>query len=251
MRTHCWCIVLLAGCAAGQEVAFVTLTPSGIAKVHEGAVRARRRMAPCSTFKIPNAAIGLESSVIPSPEHVLKYDDKKHRSQEFWPDSWAKDQDLRTAFRNSAIWYFREIANRVGPGNMQAFVDRFQYGNRDTSGWKDPFWLGSTLRISPVEQVEFLDALFENRFGLTPRTVNAVQDFMRQEEKGGKTLFYKTGACTDREAGAEVWLVGFVQDGSRRTFFAMNAGGVPMDQIFSKRIELGRERLIKAGLWPQ
>ena len=242
-------MILGAGAGMAEDVAFVTMTPHGVAKVHEGAGRARRRLAPCSTFKIPNAVIGLETGVISGPEHVLKYDDKKHRTQTFWPEAWAKDQDLRNAFRVSAIWYFREIADRAGRGTMQAFLDRFGYGNRDTSGWADPFWLGSSLRISPVEQVEFMDRLFRNEFGLTPRHVAAVESFMRQESKDGRELFYKTGACTDREAGPEVWLVGFVRNGNARTYFAMNAGAVSMDDIFSRRIELGKERLVKAGLW--
>ena len=158
-------------------------------------------------------------------------------------------KDLRSAFRVSAIWYFREIADRAGRGTMQSFLDRFHYRNRDTSGWTDPFWLGSSLRISPVEQVEFMDRLFRNEFGLTPRHVAAVESFMRQEFKDGLELFYKTGACTDREAGPEVWLVGFVQNRKERTYFAMNAGSASMDDIFSRRIELGKERLVKAGLW--
>ena len=249
MRLLVW-MILCAGFGVAQDVAFVTMTPQGVAKVHEGAARARRRLSPCSTFKIPNAAIGLETGVIPSPDHVLTYDDKKHRTQKFWPAEWAKDQDLRTAFRVSAIWYFREIAERAGKGTMQAFLDRFGYGNRDTGGWADPFWVGSSLRISPVEQVEYMDRLFRNTYGLTPGNVAAVESFMRQEEKGGRVLYYKTGACTDRDAGPEVWLVGFVQEGKSRTYFAMNAGSASMDDIFAKRIELAKERLARAGLWP-
>ena len=132
---------------------------------------------------------------------------------------------------------------------MQAFWDRFGYGNRHTSGWADPFWLGSSLRISPVEQVQFMDRLFRNEFGLTPRHVAAVESFMRRESKDGRELFYKTGACTDREAGPEVWLVGFVRNGKARTYFAMNAGSALMGDIFLRRIELAKERLVKAGLW--
>jgi len=233
-----------------QDITFVTMTPKGIPKVHEGAARARRRLAPCSTFKIPNAAIGLESGVIPSPAHVLQYDEKKHKTQAFWPAEWSRDQDLKSAFRVSAVWYFREIATRVGQGTMNNFLTRFQYGNKDTSGWNDPFWIGSTLRISPVEQVEFLDKFFRNEFGLAPRTVAALEDFMRQVEKDGRVLHYKTGACTDRDAGPEVWLVGFVRNGTERTYFAMSAGSAKMDDVFSKRVSLARERLAKLGLFP-
>ena len=149
----------LAACGwmlCGQDAAFVTMTPKGVAKVHEGAARARRRMSPCSTFKIPNALIGLETGAIPSPDFVIRFDEKKHRTGTFWVDAWSKDQDLRSAFRVSAVWYFRELAARVGEGNMKAFVERFGYGNRDVSAWPAAFWIGSSLRISPVEQVELL-----------------------------------------------------------------------------------------------
>ena len=97
--------------------------------------------------------------------------------------------------------------------------------------------------------MEFLDRLFRNEFGLTPRHVAAVESFMLQESKDGRELYYKSGACTDREAGPQVWLAGFVQNGKQRTYFAMNAGAKSMDEILSRRIELGKERLVKAGLW--
>ena len=245
LRFLCFSSALLA-----QDITFVTMTPKGTLTIHEGAARARRRLAPCSTFKIPNASIGLESGVIPSPTHVLQYDEKKHKTQAFWPQEWSRDQDLKNAFRVSAVWYFREIATRVGQNKMDGFLNRFQYGNKASSGWNDPFWIGSTLRISPVEQVEFLDKFFRNEFGLSPKTVAALKDFMRQVEKDGRVLHYKTGACTDRDAGPEVWLVGFVQNGAQRTYFAMNAGSAKMDDIFSKRVSFARERLAKLGLFP-
>lgn len=235
----------------GQEVAFVTLTPKGVAKVLEGGARARRRMSPCSTFKIPNSVIGLETGAIPSADYVIRFDEKKHRTGTFWVEAWGKDQDLRSAFRVSAVWYFRELAGRLGPGNMKAFVERFGYGNRDTSAWEAPFWIGSTLRISPVEQVEFLDRLFRNEFGVTPGHLGTLEGFMRQEEKDGRVLHFKTGACTDADAGPEVWLVGFVQNGPERTYFALNAGGGVLNDLIARRNELVKERLIRHGLWPR
>jgi len=239
-----------AACLAAQDISFVTMTPNGVAKVHEGQQRAHRRLSPCSTFKIPNSAIGLETGVVSGPKHVKKYDESKHKSQAFWPEEWSRDHDLKSAFRVSAVWYFVEMAKETGPGNMAAFLKRFDYGNRDSSPWPAPFWIGSTLRISPLEQVQFLDRLFRNDFGLQPSTVAALEDFMRQKSAGAKTLFYKTGACTDAEAGPQVWLVGFVQDGTQRTYFAMNAGAATFDPIFDKRVAFARERLAKLGLFP-
>jgi beta-lactamase class D len=60
MRILGWLAV--AGMAlAAQDVTFVTMTPKGVAKVVEGSPWARRRVSPCSTFKIPNSVIGLET----------------------------------------------------------------------------------------------------------------------------------------------------------------------------------------------
>lgn len=245
-----WWVALLAGAAGGQEITFVTMAEAGVAKVEEGPARARRRLSPCSTYKIPNAVIGLETGAIPGPDSVIRYEAARHRPPGFWLESWGRDLDLRTAFRLSAVWYFRELAGRVGPERMQAFVDRLGYGNRDLRGWRDPFWIRSTLRISAVEQVEFLDRLFRNTYGLTPANVAAVEEFMRQETNGPRTLFYKTGACTDVEAGFGGWVVGFVREGTGpRRFFALQAAFPSMEELQQKRMDLLHTRLRAAGLW--
>lgn len=226
--------------------------PAGEAfRILENASRARLRLTPCSTFKIPNTAIALESGVIAGPETVIEYVESKHkRKSGFFPDSWAKDNNLRSAFRNSVFWYYQEIAERAGPATMQAYVDRFLYGNRDASGPANAFWLGGSLAISAVEQVEFLDKLFANRFELQPRTLNLLQEFMLNEQRGGVKLYGKTGAGTDTKHGPVVWFVGFVESGKQRTYFAMNAGHSDMDSIFSRRIDMAKERLVQAGLYP-
>ena len=112
---------------------------------------ARRRFSPCSTFKIPNSLIGLETGVIPGPDFVLPWDGTHYEIA-----AWNRDHDLRSAIANSVVWYYRELARRVGLARMKEYVERFSYGNQDLSGGVDRFWLGSSLRISPEEQVAFL-----------------------------------------------------------------------------------------------
>jgi beta-lactamase class D len=241
---------LLASLAAGaQEVTLVTLLEGGVVKVEEGPARARRRLSPCSTFKIPNAVIGLETGAIPSPSHVIPFDPARHRSPGFWLEAWSRDHDLGSAFRASAVWYFKDLAARVGPANMRAFLDRFDYGNRDATGWPEPFWIGGPLRISPVEHVEFLDRLFRNAYGLTPANVATVEAFMRQPANGPRELYFKTGACTDRDAGLTGWVVGFVREpGRRRHYFAFNAAFASMASLMEKRTALFEQSLRRAGL---
>ena len=42
------------------------------------------------------------------------------------------------------------------------YLTRIQYGNADLSGGVDRFWLDGALRISAMEQVDFLRKLYRN-----------------------------------------------------------------------------------------
>ena len=39
---------------------------------------------------------------------------------------------------------------------LQKFLDKINYGNKDISGGISKFWLGSTLKISANEQLQFI-----------------------------------------------------------------------------------------------
>ena len=52
------------------------------------------------------------------------------------------------------------VATGIGEERMQRGLDRIGYGNRDISGGLTRFWLQSSLKISPREQVGLLRALF-------------------------------------------------------------------------------------------
>ena len=44
----------------------------------------------------------------------------------------------------------------------EKYLTRIQYGNADPSGGVDRFWLDGALRISAMEQVDFLRKLYRN-----------------------------------------------------------------------------------------
>ncbi len=57
--------------------------------------------------------------------------------------------------KHSVVWFYQEVARRIGAERMQAHLDALGYGNRDISGGIDKFWLTGGLRISPHEQIDF------------------------------------------------------------------------------------------------
>src|SRR5687767_13507896 len=58
----------------GLDATFVLLNRSTNQFIRYNADRADQRFAPCSTFKIPNTAILLETGIAPDANYQLKYD---------------------------------------------------------------------------------------------------------------------------------------------------------------------------------
>src|SRR5207244_11386897 len=85
----------------------------------ENPQRARQRFTPCSTYKVPNSLIALETGEAADPTFTLAYDPKRDGEQR---GAWALDLDLRSALRYSALWYYRERARRVGPARMEKYL---------------------------------------------------------------------------------------------------------------------------------
>jgi beta-lactamase class D len=199
---------------------FVVL--SGGRTIRHDPKRAATRFSPASTFKIPHALIALETGVATDAEFRLPWSGRVPEG-EFWRASWSRDHTLRTAMRESVVWYFQETARRIGSERMRTWVDRFGYGNRDISGKIDRFWLDGPLRISADEQVEFLRAFHEGRLGVSERAGSIVREILILERNREYVLSGKTGT-TRRQPSDTIlaWLVGYVERDERTHFFAMN-----------------------------
>lgn len=83
-----------------EEATAVVLRSDGHAvRYHPG--RATRRFPPASTFKIAHTVGALETGVADGPDFALPWDSTRVPRTEFFPDSWARDQTLRSAFQHS------------------------------------------------------------------------------------------------------------------------------------------------------
>ncbi len=184
------------------------------------APRASERFSPCSTFKVPNSLIGLETGVIKDADFELKWDGVK-RSRE----ALNHDHTLRTAMRDSVVWYYQELARRVGRDRMEKHLRALNYGNMSTAGPIDEFWLNGTLTISADEQVAFIDRLRRADVPFSKRSVDIVQDVMKLDERDGWTLYGKTGTEGRDNKAILGWFVGWVTSKDRTLVFAANMSG--------------------------
>ena len=69
---------------------------------------AQTRRSPCSTFKIISSLAALEHGVIDPADSVRQWS-----GEVFWNEKWNKDMDFGEAFRDSCVWYCREVIERI------------------------------------------------------------------------------------------------------------------------------------------
>ncbi len=212
--------------------------------------RCRERFSPFSTFKIPNSLIGLDTGVIADADFAIKWDEKKYpaHSRDTLPFSaWWQDQTLRTAFKRSVVWYYRELALKVGEKRMREHVQKLGYGNGDASGPLNGFWLGSSLKVSADEQVDFLKRFYKEELPVSKRSTAIVKEIVKLEEKPGYTLSGKTGGGPLGEGRFLGWFVGYVETRDNTYFFATEIEGPTYLSIRDERIALTKRVLAGLG----
>ena len=181
-----------------------------------------KRFSPASTFKIYNSLIGLETGVLEGPNSFIAWDGTKHSREEL-----NRDHTLRSAVRESVVWYFEEVARLVGPERMARYIDAMEYGNGDISAWSAPFWLGGTLEISADEQVEMLRKLLRGELPFARRHVETVTSILDHSNGGFSGLHGKTGSVILPNGARLGWFVGWVRRDGNTRVFAINVLGGP------------------------
>ena len=197
---------------------------------------------PASTFKIPNSMIALESSVVQDAETPLPWDGTHYTVPE-----WNQNNTLRTAVQVSCVPCFQALARKVGPQRMQEWLVKLNYGNQDMSGGIDQFWLTGELRVSPVQQVEFLRRFDNGALPISKRTAETVRDLITLDVGQNYTLLGKTGSARPPDVSElAAWFVGWLELGSRKVYFAtlINACEPGIDPKPTRRAVT--ERVLKA-----
>lgn len=191
------------------------------------------RRSPCSTFKIISSLAALEHRVI-TPDDSLR----TWSGETFWNENWNRDINFKDAFQTSCVWYFREIIDEIGQEVMQKELDKLQYGNCDISDWEGHqntnnnnraltgFWIESSLKISPKEQVEVLERIFGEDSVYSQETQNGLKQVMLlSEQQNTDALVYgETGLGKARGVVVDAWFAGFADMADKRSYFCVYLG---------------------------
>ena len=135
---------------------------------------------------------------------------------------WNRDQTLRSAFSASCLWFYQELARRIGSPRMDRWVKALHYGNEDTSGGLTNFWLSSSLAISANEQVDFLQPLHGRKLPFSSRSVDMLLDIMTVSKEEGITYRGKTGTAGNglKLIATAGWWVGSLSGAKGDYYFA-------------------------------
>ncbi len=209
-----------------------------------------QRHSPFSTFKIPNLLIALQTGVEASLDATREWQPDRRPPVVWWPDSWRREHTLRSAFQNSVVWYFRDIALEVGSAHYQQVLRDWSYGNMVAPEGSDNFWVTGELQISVAEQVRFLSNLWQGRLSVSNAELAALSEAARSDERGTTVLHGKTGGGYGTR-GAEGWYVGYLTRPDRApVVFALHLNGSNWNSIRDVRKPLAERLLTDAGVWP-
>ena len=175
------------------------------------------RVAPDSTYKIYDALFGLEEGVITPQDSFIAWNGENYPFE-----AWNADQTLQSAMASSVNWYFQSVDEQLGTTSVYDYIKEIGYGNKNMSGDFSTYWMESSLKISPIEQVELLTQLQNNNFGFAPENINAVKDSICLSSSDAGTFYGKTG--TGRVDGQDVngWFIGYIETADNTYFFATN-----------------------------
>jgi beta-lactamase class D len=161
---------------------------------------------------------------------------------------------MTRAFQRSTVWFYQEVARRVGEERMRDWVRRAGYGNADIDGGIDAFWLEGELRISAEEQIDLLRRLYAGDLPFSERSMAIVRRVMLTEGGDGYVLRGKTGWARQHGVDNELhtgWLVGWVERDGNAYLFATQIGSAETDFPMRRaQQEITRGALRELGVLP-
>lgn len=221
-------LVIFLCARLGAEESFIMIDASSGDVFKTVGANVEERASPCSTFKIALSLMGFHEGILID------------EMQPLWPyqegyagdlEMWRREQTPKSWLKCSCIWYSRILTEQMGIEKINAYLQDFSYGNQDMTG--DPgqengltnAWLGSSLQISPKEQVFFLRKMLQSELCVSASTVEITKKLLFVEElPNGYSLYGKTGLC-----GSVGWFVGWIEKGSERYVFAYRIQKEPID----------------------
>lgn len=201
------------------------------------------RVSPNSTYKIYDALFGLETGIITPEKSQMRWNKEIHPFE-----AWNANQNLNSAMQNSVNWYFQSINAQIGSRTVKDYIQKIGYGNQDMAGDFSSYWMESSLKISPIEQVKLLERLYSNDFGFSPENIQAVKNSIYLSSTTQGMIYGKTGTGRVNNQDINGWFIGYVEMSDQTYFFAINIQA-DTNATGAAASEIAQSILSDLGLW--
>ena len=151
----------------------------------------------------------------------------EHRQNQT-PASWLK---------YSVLWVSQQITPQLGEARIKHYLAEFDYGNQDFSGDENKHnglthaWLSSSLKISGIEQLNFLKRMLNNKLPVSTNAIKPTKENLYLGKLDDGADFYgKTGSgrhgrnerYTHPSLLRDGWFIGFIETGKQQYIFVSN-----------------------------
>ncbi|MBV8123581.1 MAG: class D beta-lactamase [Paucibacter sp.] len=213
--------IALAGLAATAQARVVctVLADAATGSILHSKGDCATRVTPASTFKMAISLMGYDAGFL-QDEHTPALPYKEGYVD--WREEWKQTTDAQRWMKLSVVWFSQQVTQTLGEKSVQHYVDTFNYGNRDMRG--DPgehngltaAWLNSSLKISPLEQIEFQRKIANRSLPVSAHAYDMTDRITLQDQRpDGWELHAKIGG-----AGGNGWYVGRANKDGRTILFA-------------------------------
>jgi beta-lactamase class D len=167
-------------------------------------------------FSILLSLMGFDSGIL-KDENTPTWE---YNGEAVFLNAWKKSYTPRTWIVDSCVWYSDRIVGKLGEKKIKEYIHKFEYGNQDTTGINKNDW-PSALRISPNEQVDFLQKILNRELPISKHAYEKTENILFiQDMIGGWKLYGKTGMGEGIGEERIGWLIGWIAKNERRIPFA-------------------------------
>lgn len=126
------------------------------------------------------------------------------------------------------------------------YLAQFVYGDMEVNADNiDVFWLEGNSRITPFQQIDFLNRFYKDQLPITKRTEAIMKKMMVIEDSNHYRVSGKTGWSVS-DGHDNGWFVGYVEQNEKVYFFATNI--VPKEQFDMALFAMTRKEITYKAL---
>lgn len=204
--------------SAGAHELCMAVADAATGKVLVQRGECRQRVTSASTFKIAISLMGYDSGFL-KDEHTPTLPFREGYVD--WRENWKYPTDPSKWMKDSVVWYSQQITKSLGKERFAEYTRRFQFGNADVSGDAEHdgltlSWIGSSLKISPLEQLAFLSKVVNRQLGVSQHAYDMTARLTKFDDAPADwDVHGKTGASSGYG-----WYVGWASKDKHTYVFA-------------------------------